>query len=256
MIRKSCNKSTGIVFTAFLLIFIIFLYGFSTQPPAPKKAYKNAYVILIHGIARSNRSLKKMQKALLQQGYKTINVSYPSRKHTIEFLADEILNKVIAPYSKMTQMKIHFVTHSMGGIIVRYYLKHHKLSNLGRVVMISPPNQGSELVDRMKDTLLFKKIYGPAGKELGTKKGSLPLSLGPVHFELGVIAGNRSFNPIYSSMIPGPDDGIVSVERTKVAGMKDFIVMRHSHTFIAQSKDVIQQVIYFLEDGVFRRKTS
>jgi triacylglycerol lipase len=214
------------------------------------------YVILLHGLARSNRSMVKIEESLSSQGYKAINVSYPSTKHTIEFLVDEILGEIIERYSKISPSKIHFVTHSMGGIIIRYYLKHNKLPDLGRVVMISPPNQGSELVDRMKDTYIFKKINGPAGRQLGTKEDSIPLNLGPVDFELGVIAGNRSVNPLYSYLIPGPDDGVVSVERTKVKGMKDFLVLPHSHTFIMQSEAVVEQVIHFLKHGAFKRKAS
>ncbi len=213
----------------------------------------NHYVLLLHGLARSNRSMVKIEKSLTDRGYEVVNISYPSTKHSIEFLVDEILSEIIEPYSKMSKSKIDFVTHSMGGIVVRYYLKHHKLPNLGRVVMISPPNQGTELVDRLKDSFVFKKINGPAGGQLGTKEDSVPLNLGPVDFELGVIAGDRSINPFYSLIIPGSDDGVVSIERTKVAGMKDFIILPHSHTFIMQSDDVIEQVIQFLKHGEFRR---
>jgi len=212
------------------------------------------YVILLHGLGRSNRSMVKIEKSLSSLGYRVINVNYASTKHTIEFLADEILSDVIERYSKISQSKIHFVTHSLGGIVVRYYLKHHKLPNLGRVVMISPPNQGSELADRLKDSSIFKKINGPAARQLGTEEDSVPQNLGPVDFDLGVIAGNRTINPLYSLILPGPDDGVVSVERTKVAGMKDFLVLPKSHAFIMQSDDVIEQVIHFLEQGAFRKE--
>ncbi len=212
------------------------------------------YVILLHGLARSSRSMLRIEKSLSLAGYKVINVDYPSTKHTIEFLADEILRDIVSPYMQEPQSKVHFVTHSMGGIVVRYYLRHHDLPNLGRVVMLCPPNQGSELVNRLKNSFFFKKAIGPPGGQLGTKEDSLPLSLGPVNFELGVIAGDRTINPLYSLIIPGPDDGVISVERTKVAGMKDFIVLPHSHTFIMQSEPVIEQVLYFLKLGVFKKK--
>lgn len=194
----------------------------------------------------------KLEKSLSNLGYSVINLDYPSTKHPIEFLADKILGDVIEQCKEAHLSKIHFVTHSMGGIIVRYYLKNHELSSLGRVVMLSPPNKGSELVDHLKDSFFFKKINGPAGQQLGTDRDSIPLSLGPVDFELGVITGNRSFNPFNSLVLPGTDDGAVSVERTKVAGMADFLVLPHSHTFIMQSEDAIEQVIYFLEHGTFR----
>jgi len=213
-------------------------------------------VILLHGLARTERSMLKLENRLSSSGYAVVNTTFPSTKHPIEYLSDVVLEGIIQQYYGNPQQKIHFVTHSFGGIIIRFYLKHHTLPNLGRTVMISPPNQGSELVDRLKNTVFFKKFNGPAGSQLGTDKDSLPLNLGPVDFELGVISGNRSLNLINSLILPGPDDGIVSVEGTKVAGMKDFIVLPQSHTYIMLSEKVINQVIHFLKHGVFNHKTS
>ena len=168
-------------------------------------------------------------------------------------MADSILDEAVIECGQTPYTKIHFVTHSMGGIVVRYYLKHHNLSRLGRVVMLSPPNRGTELVDFYKKGLLFQKTQGPAGLQLGTADGSLPLELGPVAFELGVIAGNRSFYPLNSALIPGPDDGIVSVQRTKVEGMTDFLLLPYSHPFIMQKEAVLEQVVHFLRQRKFLR---
>jgi len=223
----------------------------------PKTGAKTSdCVILLHGLGRTSHSMKKLEKSLSFQGYRVINLNYPSTKYSIEFLAEETLGKAIEQCNKTSPSKIHFVTHSMGGIIVRYYLKHHKLSNLGRVVMLSPPNQGSELVNHLKDSFIFKKINGPAAQQLGTGKDSIPLKLGAVDFELGVITGKRSLNPLNSIILPGADDGAVSVEGAKVASMKDFIVLPHSHAFIMRSKDTIEQVLHFLKYGKFRHKNS
>ena len=147
--------------------------------------------------------------------------------------------------------KIHFVTHSFGGIILRCYLRENQVKNIGRVVMLSPPNQGSELVDNFEENIFFKIATGPSGKQLGTKSSSIPNTIGPVNFDLGIIAGNRSTNPIYSRLIPGADDGKVSVDRSRIKGMADFLVVSHSHTFIMNSPEVIKQVIHFLEKGRF-----
>ena len=143
-----------------------------------------------------------------------------------------------------------------GGILLRVYLKDNVLPNLGRVVMISPPNRGSELVDRLGTLSLFRFLHGPAGLQLGTGPGSLPLRLPAVEFELGIIAGDRSLLPLYSWWIPGPDDGIVAVERTKVEGMKDFIVLPHSHTFIMRSERTLAQILRFLRTGSFDHEES
>ena len=246
------HKKTSKIAQFLLLLFFLLppLVGESAEPQRPSG--KEGYVILLHGLARTSRSMAKLEKRLSQYGYQVINLDYPSTEHPIEFLAEEYLGRIIERFKAGPRRKVHFVSHSLGGIIVRYYLKHHELSNLGRVVMMSPPNQGSEVVDCMKDTLIFKKINGPAGQQLGTDKDSFPVKLGPVDFELGVIAGNRTFDPLFSMLIPGPDDGKVSVKRAKVEGMADFLVLPHSHTFIMQKEDVIEQVIHFLERGSFR----
>ena len=208
-------------------------------------------VILLHGLKRSFRSLEKLEKHLSDLGYRVINLDYPSTKYPIPDLAEGILDEVVSECKQKHAEKIHFVTHSMGGIVVRYYLKHHKLPQLGRVVMLSPPNGGTELVDFHRKSLLFKKTHGPAGMQLGTGEESLPLELGPVDFELGIISGNRSFYPLNSALIPGPDDGIVSVERTKVEGMTDFLLFPYSHPFIMQKEAVLEQVVQFLKSGKF-----
>jgi len=240
----------------FIILTLFFLASSLTpalSPPQTGKE-KSDCVILLHGLRRTRRSMKKIEKILSLQGYNVLNLNYPSTKYSIEFLADEILSDAIEQCQKRFPPRIHFVTHSLGGIIVRYYLNHHQLSNLGRVVMLSPPNQGSELADYLKRNFIYKKINGPAGQQLGTDKNSLPLNSGPVNFELGIIAGRRSLNLLSSMIIPGPNDGSVSIERTKVSGMKDFLVLPHSHTFIMKSKDVIDQVIHFLKHGAFKHE--
>jgi triacylglycerol lipase len=237
------------------ILFLLPSLSFS-QDKQPQTPASEDYVILLHGLARSERSMRKLEKALINHGYRVINVDYPSTKYPIEYLAENVLSKVISSCDSSPETKIHFVTHSMGGIIVRYFLKHYGIPNLGRVVMLSPPNQGSELVDHLKDSIIFKKRNGPAGQQLGTDTDSLPLKLGPVDFELGVITGDRSFNPVSSMILPGPDDGVVSVAQAKVKGMADFIVMPNTHTFIMKSKSVIRQVLHFLEHGEFVHKRS
>jgi glycerol-3-phosphate O-acyltransferase len=214
------------------------------------------WVILLHGLARSSRSMTNIEKALLKLGYNVKNVDYDATKFPVEFLAKRSLKAVIEQVRQSDPKRIHFVTHSMGGILLRYYRKHNDLPSLGRVVMISPPNQGSELVDRLRGTLFFRAQNGPAGHQLGTGPESMPNQLGPHPFEAGVIAGNRSFNPVYSWMLPGPDDGVVAVERTKVAGMKDFIVLPHSHTFIMKADDTIVQILHFLKYGEFDHQSA
>ncbi|MEM7503037.1 MAG: alpha/beta fold hydrolase [Pseudomonadota bacterium] len=206
-------------------------------------------VVLLHGLARTSTSMTRMAEALEDRGFAVANIGYPSRKHDIETLSP------LAVESGLTQCDasetVHFVTHSLGGILVRFYLEHNEVDNIGRVVMLAPPNQGSEVVDNYRGVPGFKLLNGPAGMQLGTDEASVPLKLGPVEFDLGVVAGNETFNPILSQSLPNPDDGKVSVERTKVEGMADFVVVEESHPFIMRAPSVIDYTISFIETGRF-----
>ena len=208
-------------------------------------------VVLLHGLSRSDRSMIKMAAALAAEGYDVINVDYPSRKAPIETLAPVAIAPVLADAKATHATRLHFVTHSLGGILVRQYLKEHTIARLGRVVMFGPPNQGSDLVDKLGNNWLFSAINGPAGRQLGTRPDSVPKQLGAVNFELGVIAGDRSINWINSLIIPGPDDGKVSVERTKVAGIKAHLTIHATHPYLMKNSRAIRETIHFLREGKF-----
>jgi triacylglycerol lipase len=208
-------------------------------------------VILLHGLCRTSRSMVKMEHALTEAGYKVRNVDYPSRTASVQKLADDAIGKAVDDCQRDGATKIDFVTHSLGGILVRSYLARHTIPSLGRVVMLAPPNQGSEVVDKLGWLFLFKWINGPAGNELGTDKNSTPNKIGPADFPLGIIAGDRSINWINSLLISGRDDGKVSIERTKLAGMSDHVVIHATHPLIMRNREAIRQTIQFLRTGKF-----
>lgn len=211
-------------------------------------------VVLLHGLARTDSSMKKLEVELQKENYKTVNVDYPSRDHVIEKLAEIAITPAIEQCS--SQSEINFVTHSLGGILVRQYLSDHTIPNLGRVVMLGPPNKGSEVVDKLKDVPGFHFINGDAGMQLGTGEMSVPNKLGPATFDVGIIAGTQSINLILSLIIPETDDGKVSVERTKLEGMNDHIEMDTTHPFMMKNKKVIAQVLHYLKNGEFERKQN
>jgi hypothetical protein len=223
------------------------------SPPPPES---KGLVVLLHGLGRTDLSMLRMESMLADAGYSVVNVGYPSTQHSIEHLASEELGPALERCCANESLTVHFVTHSMGGIVLRHYLENSELGNLGRVVMLSPPNQGSEIADWVAESPLLQRILGPSVEQLGTDTSSVPNQLGPVDFELGIIAGNRTLNPLFSRMIPGADDGKVAVENTKVEGMTDFLVVPYSHTYIMMTEDVIAQVIHFLAEGRFRRDTA
>lgn len=212
-------------------------------------AKANDCVILLHGLARTSNSMQKMADALEEQGFIVANIDYPSRQHPVEELAPLAINQGLAMCGDAE--RIHFVTHSLGGILIRYYLKNYSLDNLGRIVMLAPPNQGSEVVDTYRNVPGFVKFNGPAILQLGTDENSMPHKLGPVDYDVGIIGGTKTINPILSLSLPALDDGKVSLEKTKIVGMQDFISVPHSHPYIMKSKAVIKYTIHFIQYGRF-----
>ena len=198
--------------------------------------------------------MKRLEWALVNRGYRVVNVSYPSTRFAVEQLAEKHLLPALQEIQKSSPGRVHFVTHSLGGILLRQYLSTHALTNLGRVVMLGPPNRGSEVCDALQRWSCYRLFVGPSGQQLGTGERDLPRALGPARFEAGIIAGDRSFNPLFSRLLPGPDDGKVSVASARLEGMTDFLVVHHSHTWLPWRKAVIVQVVGFLETGRFARR--
>jgi triacylglycerol lipase len=208
-------------------------------------------VVLLHGLARTPASLSRMAAALRAEGFRVVNVAYPSRHHPIEVLAREHVAPAIARGVGATDAPVHFVTHSLGGIIVRQLAAAGLVACIGRVVMLSPPNQGSEIVDKLGGWRLFQRINGPAGNELGTSATALPRRLGAAPFEAGVITGDRSVNWLLSTLIPGANDGKVSLDSARLAGMASFLVLHATHPFIMRHRAAIAQTAHFLRHGAF-----
>jgi len=240
---------------AFLLSLITAsMANASTDPGATASSGTSGAecVVLLHGLARTDASMRLLQEVLEFHGYRVINDGYPSQDAPIS----ELVTYVERSAARCGDARLNFVTHSLGGILVRAWLANGLPPNLGRVVMLAPPNRGSEIVDTLSenDTLRRAMIWinGPAVPELGTGSGSVPNSLPPsVDFELGVIAGDLPINPLGSFVIDGPNDGTVSVESTRIDGMADHIVLNTTHSLIMLNPLVIAEVLEFLRNGVF-----
>ena len=208
-------------------------------------------MILLHGLGRFRQSMRGVERHLKSLGYSTVNLAYPSTTKTIETIAETHLARTVQSCEAQRAGKIHFVGHSLGGLIVRQYLQRHSVPAGSRLVMLSPPNQGSELVDLLKQFPLYRWITGPAGQEIGRGPESVVNRLKPVGIDVGVIAGNLSINLVFSAFMGGPDDGMVSVKSTMLPEMRDFIIVPNTHTFIMRDPLVIRQVVHFLKHGKF-----
>ncbi len=234
--------------TRFLGICVLLgiLSGCASPPPDGAQS-----VVVVHGLGRTTASMTILASRVRDAGFRVVNFGYPSTSEEMEALVDR-LEAEVARCCGHEAETVHFVTHSMGGVLVRAYLDQRPEVHRGRVVMLSPPSQGSEVVDAFADSPMLRALLGPSGLQLGTDSTAIPSRLGPVRFSLGIIAGNRSLNPLYSWLIPGPDDGKVGVERARVEGAADFLVVPASHTFIMNRADVAEEVVYFLHHGRFR----
>lgn len=210
-------------------------------------------VLLLHGLGRTGWSMAGLANSLERAGYRVVRPSYPSRRDSLEQLAAEWLPAQIAALGAAP--RVHIVGHSMGGILVRLWLRDHATpANLGRVVMLAPPNAGSEIADVFRDSAPFRWLTGPNGPRLGTAPNDLPAALGPwpaPQIELGIIAGGGAKAASLGAAVPLPHDGKVSVASTRLAGARDHVVLPCSHTWIAWQRETAAQVLCFLQAGHF-----
>lgn len=206
-------------------------------------------MVLVHGLARTPLSLLALAVAARLRGYRVVNWHYRSLRVTIADAAAQFA-MTVAPRLAAAD-RVHFVTHSLGGIVVRRFLSEHPLPNLRRVVMLAPPNGGSEVADVLSRVSLVQRRVLPL-RELGTGDASVPRALPAANFDLGVIAGSRSHIPLFDRwMNRVPNDGVVAVERTRVEGMRDFLVLHRTHTTLPWAPDAIRAAFAFIERGRF-----
>jgi pimeloyl-ACP methyl ester carboxylesterase len=211
-----------------------------------------AGIVFLHALARTPRSFNKMQKTAEACGFRTLNLSYASRTKTLEALADDI-HEEVERFCREATGSIHFVGHSMGGLLARVYLSKYRPVRLGRVVLIGTPNSGSEVADALGRFWIYRTLFGPAGLQLGTAYSRTDINPRyPPTYPVGIVAGNRTVDPVsWWLFLPRPNDGKVSVENTKLVGMTDHIVIGTAHALLASNSEAIKQTIAFLREGRF-----
>jgi triacylglycerol lipase len=242
--------------------FLIFLMNLiaSSGGAKPTEAAASLFpsaetVVLLHGIGLRSWSLWRIEMHLRCEGYRVVNLTYPSRRLPLEELGRSWLPAELKRRGVDEQERLSFVTHSMGGIVVRAWLRETGVpANLGRVVMLAPPNHGSIAADRTSQSRAFRWFMGPNLDRLGTGANSLPLELGAWPAKkspLGIVAGDRTINPLFSSWLKEPNDGAVTIRSAQLEGMSDFLVLHHSHTVLAWRADTIAAVKTFLRTRAF-----
>lgn len=210
-------------------------------------------IVLLHGLGRTRWSLWPVAREAARRGYRVHNLGYASTRAPIEELAQNVGCRIKAIATEDSY--VHVVTHSMGGIVLRAAVAAGILpaESVRRVVMLAPPNHGSELADRLRDYRVYRLATGPAGQQIGTDDASVPRRLPPPPFEVGIIAGRRSGNPVFARVLGAEGDGKVTVESARLDGMRDLVVVDRAHTFMMWAPDVLAQIFAFLESGQFDR---
>lgn len=191
-----------------------------------------------------------LAKFLETQSFRVANIDYPSTRYPIEALAD-IVHRPIEDFARTMDGKLHFVGHSMGGLLIRAYLHKFRPDNLGRTIMLGTPNNGSEVADFIKNMLPYKWFYGPAGQQLVTDQSAFVHHFGKIDYELGIIAGNKSIAPLSSFIIRKPNDGKVSVDSTRLKGAKGHVILPYNHTFLPLRRQVWEHIAGFIGNGSF-----
>jgi len=215
-------------------------------PPLPwhrpiHRPGKGARVILLHGLWRSVRAMEGLAKHLNQQGYETLNLPYPSFRKSL----DEIVAGVqedIPPSEKPT----HFVTHSMGGIVLRCLAQKAPDLITGKIVMLAPPNQGSEIIDWLEDSFIGRTLFGPGGMSLSTANVRQRIPGFQNGHEVAVVMGQSKRLTLFQSLLGSAHDGIVTIAGGKVSGMKQFDIIKADHTFIMNSPEARKRVLSYL----------
>ncbi|MEI6540126.1 MAG: hypothetical protein WCO86_11475, partial [Planctomycetota bacterium] len=205
-------------------------------------------VIYLHGIGRTSRSMRPLLDAMPTDGFVHVPFDYPSTRVPLAQAAD-YLHSLIESLTDVS--KISFVVHSMGGLVVRRFLKDHSDPRLERLVMLGTPNSGAELADMLKRNLIFQTVYGPAGQELVTDPNGTIGSLPTPDFEFGIIAGGKGGERGFNPLLAGDDDGTVTVASARLAGASDYLLIPKLHSFLISDETAIAAVKCFLEHGRF-----
>lgn len=245
-------RATFRIECSFVRVLLLAFVATLTLPAAETR--EPDCVVLLHGIGMRGFVMNRLGSALEENGYRVVNISYPSRDLPFEQLVSEHLAGELRKHDVARAPRLNFVTHSMGSLLVRKLIQNARPANLGRVVMIGPPNHGSAVADWAAENALLDSFMGENLARLGTGEDAIVRALGPADFEVGIIAGEVAINPVFSKILGGKNDGAVTVESARLEGMRDFIVVPYSHTVMLWREEVINQTLAFLREGHFQRQ--
>ncbi len=214
-------------------------------------------VIVLHGLGRSRSSMKNLVQYLTDHSdYCVLNFSYASTRSSLAHDAS-YLAQVVNHLEEVEE--INFVAHSMGNLVVRHFLGDQQSAERGsgvdprirRFVMLAPPNNGAALAERFQDNPVFQLVFATGGEQFTKHWQQLQEHLITPPCEFGIIAGGSTDGSGSNPLLAGNDDLVVTVEETRLAGARDFVVVPARHTFIMDDAAAKQYTLQFLRHGYF-----
>ncbi|MGZ0164632.1 MAG: esterase/lipase family protein [Planctomycetales bacterium] len=212
-------------------------------------AMKGEAVVLLHGIFRSSKAMSRVQDRLEKDGYLVVPFDYPSTRVDIAASA-KMLGQVVESLEGVE--KISFVTHSLGGLVVRSWLGQGGDERARCLVMMGTPNKGAEVADILRNWHLYRLILGPAGQQLVADQSGDIAKLPIPEIPFSVIAGGKGTTDGYNPLIPGDDDGLVAASSAYLGGAEDSMTLPVLHSFLPFNAAVIDAVSLYLKTGAFR----
>ena len=216
------------------------------------QAPEKPLVILLHGLLRTRWSMYYASRKLSAAGFDVLRYGYPSRRFSIKQQAQRF--EQFLGGQQLTGRVLHFVTHSLGSIVLRQFaIEYHRSYQLGRAVMLGPPNQGSRYAAFLKRSVPgLERFMGPAFSELC----QLNMPSAAEYLEIGILAGGTGGTTGLLPFFPGDNDGIVGVSEAALPGAKDFMVLPGLHSLLVYHPTMIAQACFFLTHGHFRRDAA
>lgn len=212
-------------------------------------------VILLHGILRTSKCFVPLGRELETAGYEVFPVDYPSTRILIEQAAEQ-LQQVVASLQSLET--IHFVCHSMGGLILRAWFGQYwntaVQEKFGRAVMLGTPNNGAELADWLRYFPPYRLLFGKAGLQLGIRSDFPPQRWPLPAIPTGIVAGGRGPQSRgYNLLLPGDNDGTVTVASTHLPDEQeaDFIRVPALHMNLMRHPAAMEATLQFLHHGAF-----
>ncbi|MCC2646219.1 MAG: alpha/beta fold hydrolase [Rickettsiaceae bacterium] len=232
----------------FILAFLSFTIAFIPSCFAAQEC-----VVLLHGYGRSSKSMRSIESLLVSHNYKVINIDYPSRQFNLTDITHKKVKPLIVECLNKEE-KIHFVGYSMGGVITKHFIETHQVPNLGNVVFIASPIKGSDISAKLSKNSFFRLIFGPAAADLSTESDFVKSLKEEIFYPLGIITASISHNPLTSLfLLPGPNDGTVTLASTRIKGIADHIIINANHNSIINLEETHKQVLSFLKNRSFKK---